>query len=888
MKNFYLSLTLMLALSMSVFAQFSGGNGTESNPYIITTPAQLAQLATYVNTGNTDYDAAHYRLGNDIDLSAYQTGTGWTPIGDNTTIVFNHNARFHGTFDGNRKVVSNLMINRTSNYGTDNNQGLFGYTEGATIKNLGVEIAPAGVTGRESTGGLVGYAINTTITGCYTTGNVTGTRFVGGLVGTLYSTTATAISSISVCYSTANVTGTDNTGGLVGFATNYTSPAFNTISNCYATGNVTTSATSNSNVGGLIGQQNYTHVTYCYATGYVKGGDRVAGITGYRSSDSYQISNNVAANIKIESTTTAAYQSLNRAVTVFNVGSNMYNYANDIMIVENQANPGNIGTIGLTQRAGANVDLDTLYLESFYTTGANWQNGEAWDFDNIWKIDEGSSYPYFKWQTAPAFTPTPKPQYFQSGTGYPENPYMVCTAAQLDSVRYFRHKSFKLCSNIDLTAYLAEGGFGYTKWGAAGWQAIGDNDTRFTGTMNGARYKVSGLWLSKTSNYGADNYQGFFGYTNGAAIQNLGVEIAPAGVTGRENVGGLVGYCNSSTITDCYTTGKVSGTLYVGGLVGYSYSTSNEITSTISTCYSTANVTGTGNYAGGLVGIASGATNSTSYISNCYATGNVTGASDVGGLVGYASSWGAHITYCYATGNVMGSANVGGIVGQRFNSSSQLLNNVAANIKIEATSTGTSPNRVTASVNTSTNLHNYANDIMIVEKPGNPGDIEIISLTRKAGANVDLDTLYLESFYTTGANWLNGEAWDFDNIWKIDEGSSYPYFKWQTAPAFTPTPKPYYFQNGDGYPENPYMVCTDAQLDSVRYFRHKSFKLCNDIDLTAYLAEGGFGYTKWGATGWHALGDNNTNFTGTMNGARYKVSGLWLSKTVNNGTSDNQ
>ena len=55
-----------------------------------------------------------------------------------------------------------------------------------------------------------------------------------------------------------------------------------------------------------------------------------------------------------------------------------------------------------------------------------------------------------------------------------------------------------------------------------------------------------------------------------------------------------MGY-NYHTITDCYSTGEVSGITEVGGLVGYNY------LSSISNCYSSGSVSGN-KYVGGLVG----------------------------------------------------------------------------------------------------------------------------------------------------------------------------------------------------------------------------------------------------------------------------------------------
>ena len=114
-KSFILFLGFIsLSIFNSVSAQFSGGDGSVSTPYIITTAEQLAQLATYVNEGVTNHSSKHYKLGNDINLSAYQSGDGWTPIGISGYC-------FLGVFDGNNKKILGLKINIT----TDKNVGFF-------------------------------------------------------------------------------------------------------------------------------------------------------------------------------------------------------------------------------------------------------------------------------------------------------------------------------------------------------------------------------------------------------------------------------------------------------------------------------------------------------------------------------------------------------------------------------------------------------------------------------------------------------------------------------------------------------------------------------------------------------------------------------------------
>ena len=90
-----------------------------------------------------------------------------------------------------------------------------------------------------------------------------------------------------------------------------------------------------------------------------------------------------------------------------------------------------------------------------------------------------------------------------------------------------------------------------------------------------------------------------------------------------------------STITNCYSTGSVTGSGdYVGGLVG------TIDRGTISNCYSTGSVSGTC-MVGGLVGLSDDGT-----IVNCYSTGEVYGEESVGGLAG-GHGWGAGITHCF-------------------------------------------------------------------------------------------------------------------------------------------------------------------------------------------------------------------------------------------------
>lgn len=74
------------------------GDGSNDNPYLITSANELAYIATQVNNG-TSYENKYFHLLIDIDLDNKE----WTPIGDNDN-------SFKGIFDGNGHVISNATI----------------------------------------------------------------------------------------------------------------------------------------------------------------------------------------------------------------------------------------------------------------------------------------------------------------------------------------------------------------------------------------------------------------------------------------------------------------------------------------------------------------------------------------------------------------------------------------------------------------------------------------------------------------------------------------------------------------------------------------------------------------------------------------------------------
>ena len=143
----------------------------------------------------------------------------WTPIGYYGSSSYY--VLYGGNFNGNGKVVKGLYINNTDvEY-----IGLFGYTSGAVIKNVGVE--DSYFSGSKNIGGVVGRN-GGSLTNCYNTGTVTGSSYVGGVVG--YNT-----GSVTNCYNTGTVTGSSYVGGVIGYNEGTSSNNYY-LNTCGATG----------------------------------------------------------------------------------------------------------------------------------------------------------------------------------------------------------------------------------------------------------------------------------------------------------------------------------------------------------------------------------------------------------------------------------------------------------------------------------------------------------------------------------------------------------------------------------------------------------------------------------------------------------------------------
>ena len=115
-KAIGLVMVILVLAGFEMVWGFSGGSGTEQDPYVITNVTELQSMQNDLG--------AYYELGNDIDASDTQSwngGEGFEPVGP-----------FTGSFDGRGYTIENFHIDRIDvRY-----QGLFGFLDGAVVNNV--------------------------------------------------------------------------------------------------------------------------------------------------------------------------------------------------------------------------------------------------------------------------------------------------------------------------------------------------------------------------------------------------------------------------------------------------------------------------------------------------------------------------------------------------------------------------------------------------------------------------------------------------------------------------------------------------------------------------------------------------------------------------------
>ncbi|WP_345376856.1 filamentous hemagglutinin N-terminal domain-containing protein, partial [Acinetobacter kookii] len=570
------------------FIRALGGDGSTANPWQLTDIYGVQGMGTKLN-GN-------FALANDIDASGtvnWNSGAGFNPIGNSSTTAFT------GVLDGLGHTVSNLFINRPSN----DYVGLFGYSLGSTIQNIG--LLGGTVTGGWYTGGLVG-SNGGVISNVYTTGSVKSETIsfkpsiAGGVVGNNSGTIRSAFATGDV---TANISLLSDyyaiSGGLVGWNSGR-------ISDVYATGVITadTSASSLSyrvaNPGGLVGYNANGTISNAYAIGGVRAtspnsSSFAGGLVGYTPGG---IINNAYWNKETTGQSTSA------------------------------------GGIGLTTAQ--------MFDKSNFT---------GFDFSSVWGNANNQTTPYLlNLANNQVFNKNDLPSGTINTTNRPALYTAILNVNQLQDMNKNLSGKYLLGNNIDASDTV--------NWNSgAGFKQI----VSFTGTLDGLGHTINNLTINRPSEWGV----GLIGSGSNITIQNLG--IVNANVSGAWSSGVLAGFLEGNNlIKNVYTTGSFNGcsTGFCGSLVG---ALTNSGTISILNSFSNANLnigSSTYGYIGGLMGGMTYA--QTAVINNSYYSGSIDSqANNIGGVIGGINNNGVslEINNSYVTGNIKGLVNIGSLVG---------------------------------------------------------------------------------------------------------------------------------------------------------------------------------------------------------------------------------
>lgn len=279
-------------------------NGAEGRQYISTTISvenyiiknaeDFNMLRAKIEKGN-NFAGKKIRIVQDINMGGSETNRTWIPIGNETTA-------FSGILEGNNNKILNLYNKNI----TENNQGLIGYAENATIQNIIIE--SGNIQGNKCTGAILGRGKNVNIINCTNNalikaqkgnaGGITGKieengniqkclnnaevcsteyvnegkdTFIGGIIGDSSAT-------ITECVNYGNITGVYSAvGGITG-------ESFKDILNCENNGKIEATSinvNSDSTMGGISGYIKDCKIGNCSNLGKVIGeGDGIGGIVG--------------------------------------------------------------------------------------------------------------------------------------------------------------------------------------------------------------------------------------------------------------------------------------------------------------------------------------------------------------------------------------------------------------------------------------------------------------------------------------------------------------------------------------------------------------------------------------------------------------------------------
>ena len=263
---------------------YSGGSGTETDPWQISSVADLQLLATTINNGDAakfdanctdtgggipgNYHGYYFKQTKDLDLSNIAS---WDPIG------YSGSCYFAGHYDGGGYTISNATSTGKNDAGGFATAGIFGWVAFGSVENLHVENANFVATGQNNysyVGGIAGLCYESSIKNCSVVDSSMESKrdennnCAESIVGYSYNGT------FEKCAAENNrVTSMAYAGGFVGEQADKKNVGKSTFTNCYTANCTVTAKTDKTNglsfAGGFVGEvtRNALTVVNCYVYG---------------------------------------------------------------------------------------------------------------------------------------------------------------------------------------------------------------------------------------------------------------------------------------------------------------------------------------------------------------------------------------------------------------------------------------------------------------------------------------------------------------------------------------------------------------------------------------------------------------------------------------------
>lgn len=359
---------------------------------------------------------------------------------------------------------------------------------------------------------------------------------------------------------------------------------------------------------------------------------------------------------------------------------------------------------------------------------------------------------------------------FGGGDGTELNPYLVEDAHDFNAIRNFPTSHFKQSAIIDMSPYSNI------------WEAIGDIDY-FSGSYDGNNLDIINFRCV------SENTASLFSYTENATFKNINVVNA---YCESEYVAAILVYETNgiTTLENCHATGiskSINSNWATCGLMGDSYA---EIL-TVKNCSFKGEVLSDKGAACGFVGDFGG---DLAIFENCHVIADITGGEYGAHLFGFKFYGGVKLNKVYTIGKLSltpGEYNLAYVNGFIDYGDTIEINDCYVQLEIDQS--------VYNVITDTLNIHAFCSDLyysqmnncyVVVDSLGHL-PIEIISYPDDSVINgVYYDktlnplesvesALFIGKSTTEMMQQVTFENWDFENVWRIDEGNDYPRFMWE-------------------------------------------------------------------------------------------------------------